>query len=795
MELTKDEVIQKIIEILKSTTSKINPSVITQKLGWNKDFINEVCTLFKAKRFSEVLKQIPDIKFEQNENGTIYIQHVKNNTEDKLNPITKSEETKMTENNNKIHDRIKALRDALSSGLYEKDEAVRLALLTAIAGESIFFLGAPGCAKSMIARRVVQAFKADGDNALSYFETLLNQFTTPEEVFGNISLKALNGELEGQNGKEEYRRLTENMLPEADIAFLDEIWKASPAILNTLLTIINERKFHNGSNVEDVPLKALFAASNELPAKDRGLEALYDRFILRLCVGYIENEDSFFDMIEGSSSSDFALPDEVKDLQITNEELKAWKEKIDAVSLSDEAKAVISAIRKELTSRNEKLTEENKNSKDFEWQRELFEVGDRRWKKIAHILKASAFLNDRIEVDLMDCQLIEYCIWSTEKQQKQARDIVEKCIKQNGVDCDSAIEEIQEQIEDFKAAVDEAWFEKVEEPATDKIVTLDGQKCYECTRDGTSETWYVSVKQGTHAHYSDYHDVYDSNKSRRTSDCTMTKQGDKIKCWQNFTVKKNPAKTHVEPKKFSDIAYETLQKKFKQERYAPIVDRINKQIEELKSQKEKDAVPFRANLFANQEYNTSITAKIDAAIHELEDAEVALDKQQNRYFNANLSTPLSVGDVILKNGTIYTAGEIDSLSAEEKENVIAVVCLAGEKAYALGIEQYTDTWDNTAKKASDYGSENELPSKYASGWAVPDKDLLSKIWENRESINKSLEAVGNELATLTAEEYWSSSKNGESAAFYQLFDDRGHQDHTTKDHEYAVCLVREWKKE
>ena len=271
-----------------------------------------------------------------------------------------------------LHDRIKSLRDALTNGLYEKDEAVRLALLTAIAGESVFFLGAPGCAKSMIARRVVQAFKADGDKGVKYFELLLNQYTTPEEVFGNISLKGLNGELEGQNGKEEYLHLTENKLPEADIAFLDEIWKANSAILNTLLAITNERIFHNGSKVEKVPLKALFAASNELPAKDKGLEALYDRFILRLCVGYIENEDSFFDMIDGSSSSDFALPDEVKDLQITNEELKAWKEKIDAVSLSDEAKAVISAIRKELTSRNEKLTEENKNSKDFEWQRELF---------------------------------------------------------------------------------------------------------------------------------------------------------------------------------------------------------------------------------------------------------------------------------------------------------------------------------------------------------------------------------------------------------------------------------------
>lgn len=718
----------------------------------------------------------------------------------------------MAENNNKIHDRTKALRDALSNGLYEKDEAVRLALLTAIAGESIFFLGAPGCAKSMIARRVVQAFKADGDNALSYFETLLNQFTTPEEVFGNISLKALNGELEGQNGKEEYRRLTENMLPEADIAFLDEIWKASPAILNTLLTIINERKFHNGSKVMDVPLKALFAASNELPAKDRGLEALYDRFILRLCVGYIENEDSFFDMIDGSSSSDFALPDEVKDLQITNEELKVWKEKIDAVSLSEEAKAVISAIRKELTSRNEKLTEENKNSKDFEWQRELFEVGDRRWKKIAHILKASAFLNDRTEVDLMDCQLIEYCIWSTEKQQIQTRDIVEKCIKQNGVDCDSAIEEIQEQIEDFKASVDEAWFEE----NSGKLYKMsDGTMAYKI--QNPSEVYFADHRVTPCYISKDYKWSGYSDRSGMLFDSNGNKLGpnynfsfsefdvsdgevswtDWWRDYHGYSDREYTMQIETEPtqKKFSCIAYETLQKKFKQERYTPIVDRINDEIASLKAQKEKDAVPFKANLFANQEYNTSITAKIDAAIQELEDAGVALDKQQNRYFKTNLSAVLSVGDVILKNGTIYTAGEIASLSAEEKENVIAVVCLAGEKAYALGVEQYTDTWDNTAKIASDYGSENELPSKYASGWAVPDKDLLSKIWENRESINKSLEAVGNELATLTAEEYWSSSKNGESAAFYQLFDDRGHQDHTTKDHEYAVCLVREWKKE
>lgn len=789
MELTKDEVIQKIIEILKSTTSKINPSVITQKLGWNKDFINEVCTLFKVKQFSKVLKQIPDIKFEQNENGTIYIQHVKNNTEDKLNPITKSEETKMAENNNKIHDRIKALRDALSSGLYEKDEAVRLALLTAIAGESIFFLGAPGCAKSMIARRVVQAFKADGDNALSYFETLLNQFTTPEEVFGNISLKALNGELEGQNGKEEYRRLTENMLPEADIAFLDEIWKASPAILNTLLTIINERKFHNGSNVEDVPLKALFAASNELPAKDRGLEALYDRFILRLCVDYIQNEDSFFEMIDGGSSSEFTLSDELKKLQITNDDLKSWKEKIDSVSLSEDAKSVISAIRKELTQRNNNMSEEDKN------KGELWKVGDRRWKKIAHILKASAFLNDHGQVDLMDCQLIEYCIWSTEKQQAQARDIVEKCIKQNGLDCDTAIDEINEQIEEFTASIDEEWFEKVEEPATDtdKIVTVDGQKCYECTRDGTTETWYVSVKDGTHAYY-DYHDVYDSNKSLITSDYRMSKRGDKIFCYQNFTVKKNIAKTHVEPKKFSDIAHETLQKNFDIEYYAPIVDAIQKSIEELKAQKAKDEIPFKANLFADQSYNTSITAKINGAIRELEDAKVNLDKQKKRYYKPELAAKLAVGDVILKNGSIFTTEEIDNLTDEQKENVIAVVAVAEGKTYAIGLEQYKVQWDNIATTVYEYSTKNNLPTAYSSNWAVPGKALLNKIWENREAINKSLEALGEDTETLSEEEYWSSTENGDSAAFFQMFDEDGQQDDTTKSHEYSIFVVREWSK-
>ena len=595
----------------------------------------------------------------------------------------------------------------------------------------------------------------------------------------------MNGELDECKGKEEYRRLTENMLPEADIAFLDEIWKAGSAILNTLLTIVNERKFHNGSKVVDVPLKTLFAASNELPAKNKGLEALYDRLVLRLIVSFIKDEDNFFEMVEAPSSSKFELSDDVKKLQITNAELLEWKEKIDEVTLSEGAKSVISAIRKELSSRNAAMDETDKLAG------ETFEVGDRRWKKIVHILKTSAFLNDRNEVDLMDCQLIEYCIWSTEKQQKQVRDIVEKCIKQNGVDCDTAIDEINEQIENFKKKIDEKWYEKVTDPATDKIVTVDGKKCYECIRDGSNETWYVTVDSVDT--WKEYHNIYDSQKNFYRQNRFLLNKN-KISCYYDFTVKKNPATTHLEFKKLSDIAHEMYQKEFDKEYYAPIVVRIEAEIKALKDKKSADEVPFKANLFANQEYNVSITSKLDGAIRQIEDAKVQLDKQRVRYYKSELSAKLAVGDVILKNGMIYSAEEVGSLTDDQKKNVVAVVCIAGEKTYAMGVQQYfCAPWDEIEEIVSIYGDKNNLPTELKSGWVNPNKEILDEIWKDREFINKVLNTIGkNKLRDN--EKYWSSSTKGNSAAYYQVFDEKGQQDYTTKDHTYAVLLIREWTK-
>ena len=229
----KDAVKAKILAVLQDAGEKVNPAEILRRLEWKRDKITEICNLFGTKKFTEVLQQFPEVKIEKDEHGTTYAVFAKNKKPQENKNMAETEKT--SEN---VHDRIEQLLTALNGGLYEKEEAVRLSLLTAVAGESMFLLGAPGCAKSMIACRIAEAFKTDRDKPVRYFEYLMNQFSTPEEIFGNLSIKALCGECEDNDNKEEQRRLTEGFLPTADIAFLDEIWKASPAILNSLLTII-----------------------------------------------------------------------------------------------------------------------------------------------------------------------------------------------------------------------------------------------------------------------------------------------------------------------------------------------------------------------------------------------------------------------------------------------------------------------------------------------------------------------------------------------------------------------------
>jgi MoxR-like ATPase len=175
----------------------------------------------------------------------------------------------------RIAQQIREVGRALDERYLDKGELIRLLMVTLVAGEHMLIVGPPGTAKSALIRHLARLVDA------RYFEYLLTRFSEPNEIFGPIDIRAFR---EGT-----YVRRVETMLPDADIVFLDEIFKSNSAILNGLLSILNERRFFTGSTNIHVPLSSLYGATNEIP-NDDALGAVFDRFLVRASS---ENLDSF----------------------------------------------------------------------------------------------------------------------------------------------------------------------------------------------------------------------------------------------------------------------------------------------------------------------------------------------------------------------------------------------------------------------------------------------------------------------------------------------------------------------
>src|SRR5262245_57677214 len=177
-------------------------------------------------------------------------------------------------------DKLQTLERELAASLIERDEVIRASLVALLARQHLVVLGPPGTAKSALVTELANRISPQNGAGLRNFAYLMTRFTTPEELFGPVSVSGLK--------RDEYRRITAGKLVEAELVFLDEIFKASSAILNALLKIANERVFHNGGQEMHVPLISLFGASNEMPQGNE-LEALWDGFLMSFRVGYVSD--------------------------------------------------------------------------------------------------------------------------------------------------------------------------------------------------------------------------------------------------------------------------------------------------------------------------------------------------------------------------------------------------------------------------------------------------------------------------------------------------------------------------
>jgi MoxR-like ATPase len=265
------------------------------------------------------------------------------------------------------------IRGALNATFIDRGRVIDGLLLALVTRLHILLMGPPGTAKSALAAAITSNI-AGG----KCFTVLLTRTTTPDEIFGPVDLVAFD--------KGSFERRWENFLPCADVAFLDEIWRGSSAILNGLLAAINERKVEFNGTRKDIPLRSVVAATNSLPESD-DLHALDDRFALRYVVGNLDRHSDRLRLLKARGTP--SLPDKFK---LTLAELDAAEAEVRAVTIPDAVLNIMTTI----------------------WQ-SFSEAGhyvsERRWRSILSLMQARAWLEGRAEVNSEDLEVIADSVW------------------------------------------------------------------------------------------------------------------------------------------------------------------------------------------------------------------------------------------------------------------------------------------------------------------------------------------------------------------------------------------------
>jgi MoxR-like ATPase len=296
---------------------------------------------------------------------------------------------------NKI-DKLKDILDYLKNSFVGKDEVIDLLGISLIARENAFLLGPPGTAKSAIVRQLSSCIE-NGKN----FEYLLTRFTEPNEIFGPFDIRKLKeGELITN---------TEGMMPEASMVFLDEIFNANSAILNSLLMALNEKIFRRGKETKKLPALMFVGASNVLP-EDESLNALLDRFLIRIQCDYVDTDRMEEVLMAGwkmeniiSRNQPSISPQEILELQHMSRNVD------------------LSLIRKSYVN----LIHNLRNTG--------IKVSDRRAVKIQNIIAASALICGRTEAVLSDLWVLKY-IWDTQEQIEILAGIIDQVIEKESVE-------------------------------------------------------------------------------------------------------------------------------------------------------------------------------------------------------------------------------------------------------------------------------------------------------------------------------------------------------------------------